>query len=111
MLTRIHRRGLQPLNLNCPGVVQFRVSVSGINLPATVTICFWCSVESTGTVELGGNNQTNSLTTISGIISNGLDANSTSSVSVNSVVKNGSGTITLTGANTYTGSTSVIMVS
>ncbi len=70
---------------------------------------FWknCSVESTGTVELGGNNQTNSLTTISGIISNGLDANSTSSVSVNSVAKNGSGTITLTGANTYTGSTSV----
>ena len=70
---------------------------------------FWknCSVESTGTVELGGNNQTNSLTTISGIISNGLDANSTSSVSVNSVAKNGSGTITLTEPNTYTGSTSV----
>lgn len=70
---------------------------------------YWknCSVKSTGSVEFGGNNQTNSLTTISGVISDGYAANSTTITSANSVTKNGSGTITLTGANTYTGSTTV----
>lgn len=70
---------------------------------------YWknCSVKSTGSVEFGGNDQTNSLTTISGVISDGYAANSTTITSANSVTKNGSGTITLTGANTYTGSTTV----
>lgn len=70
---------------------------------------YWknCSVESTGSVELGGNNQTNSFATISGVISDGLAANSTSTISINDIEKNGSGTITLTGANTYSGSTTL----
>lgn len=45
--------------------------------------------------------------TISDIIPDGLNAGSTSTVSVNSLKKSGSSTITLTAANTYTGTTTV----
>lgn len=70
---------------------------------------YWknCSVTSTGTVTLGQNIQANSLTTISGVISDGLFANSATSVKVNNLEKVGSGIITLTGANTYTGTTTI----
>ncbi len=56
------------------------------------------------TVEIGNGNGSSS---ISGIITDGLTANSNSTASVNSVTKAGSGTIALTEANTYTGTTSV----
>lgn len=62
------------------------------------------SVTSTGTVEL---DQASGSATISGNITNGLEANSTSTVKVNSLIKTGGGTIVLTGDNTYTGNTDV----
>jgi len=67
---------------------------------------FWknASLTSTGTVELGGGNGTS---TISGVISDGLEANSTSVIKVNSLTKLGSGVITLSAQNTYTGLTTV----
>ncbi len=59
----------------------------------------------TGAVSLGASN--NSFT-VSGVVSNGLDANSTSTNSLNNTVtKTGSGTVTLNGSSTYTGSTTV----
>ncbi|MDB9882367.1 T9SS type A sorting domain-containing protein [Bacteroidia bacterium] len=67
---------------------------------------YWKNGELTasGTVEIGGNNGTS---TISGIISDGLDANSTSAVKANSLTKLGTGTITLSGANSFTGTTTI----
>ncbi|WP_165764679.1 autotransporter-associated beta strand repeat-containing protein [Flavobacterium cyanobacteriorum] len=67
---------------------------------------FWknASIRSTGTVEIGGGNGSS---TFDGIISNGTDANSTTIVSVNELIKQGTGTITLAAANTYTGNTRI----
>lgn len=59
---------------------------------------------STGTVEIGNGNAS---ATFDGLITNGLAANSTSTVSVNSLTKSGTGVITLTAANNYTGSTTI----
>lgn len=59
----------------------------------------------TGAVSLGSSN--NSFT-VSGAITNGLDANSTSTNSLsNTLTKTGTGTVTLNGTNTYTGLTTV----
>jgi autotransporter-associated beta strand protein len=60
------------------------------------------SLENLGTIELGAGNATK---TISGLIANGRAANSTSAVSTNQVVKSGTGTITLTANNSYSGGT------
>jgi autotransporter-associated beta strand protein len=67
---------------------------------------FWknASLTSTGTADFGGGNGS---ATIDGIISDGLDANSTTEVSVNKVVKTGTGTITFSQPNTYTGITEI----
>lgn len=62
------------------------------------------SLSSTGTVEVGGNDNT---TTIAGVISDGIPANSTTGTVTNSLTKSGTGTITLSANNTYTGTTSV----
>lgn len=59
----------------------------------------------TGSVSLGSSN--NSFT-VSGAITNGLDANSTSANNLNNTLtKTGTGTVTLNGTNTYTGLTTV----
>lgn len=59
----------------------------------------------TGAVSLGSSN--NSFT-VSGVLTNGLDANSTTANTLNNALtKTGTGTVTLTGQNTYTGSTTL----
>lgn len=70
---------------------------------------FWknCSVTAKGGVTIGEFVQNVSLTEIAGVISDGLAANSTSTISSNSLTKKGTGTITLTGVNSYTGATTV----
>jgi len=67
---------------------------------------FWkdASLTSTNSVEIGASNTS---FTLSGDINDGLDANSSSTVSVNNLTKNGTGTITLSGANTFTGTTTI----
>ncbi|HMO33579.1 MAG TPA: autotransporter-associated beta strand repeat-containing protein [Lacibacter sp.] len=51
--------------------------------------------------------QSNNNFTIGTVISNGLVSNSTSSVSVNSLTKSGTGNVTMTNNNTYTGLTTI----
>jgi fibronectin-binding autotransporter adhesin len=67
---------------------------------------FWKngSLTDTGNVTFGGGNGSS---TISGTISDGLAANSTSVLRSNALTKNGSGRITLTAANSYTGVTTI----
>ena len=63
------------------------------------------TVVNTGALNIG---QSNNSFTVSGIISNGLDANSTATNSLNnSLTKNGTGTVTLSASNTYVGSTTI----
>jgi autotransporter-associated beta strand protein len=61
-------------------------------------------VENTGAVEFGGDNASR---TIAGRVSDGLAANSTSTVSANKLYKIGSGTVVLSANNTYSGGTQV----
>lgn len=61
-------------------------------------------VKNLGSISMGSSNGS---FTIAEVISNGMESNSTSIGSVNSLTKLGSGTITFTNANTYTGLTSI----
>ncbi|HJT81487.1 MAG TPA: autotransporter-associated beta strand repeat-containing protein [Chthoniobacterales bacterium] len=73
----------------------------------TDLVAFGSSLTNTGTVTLGAKDNSG---TISGVIKDGFAADSTSTVSSNSVVKNGTGTIVLSpsgASNTYTGTTTV----
>lgn len=63
-------------------------------------------VKNTKAITLGLSNN-GSTVTISDVIPNGLAANSTSTPSVNTLTKSGSGTFYLTGNNTYSGGTTV----
>lgn len=67
---------------------------------------YWknASLKSTGTVEIGNGNGTS---VFDGVISDGLLPVSTSIVNVNDVIKSGTGTITFSAANTYTGATRI----
>ena len=68
---------------------------------------FWKngSLSDTGTVEFGTGNGTS---TVSGLIADGLAADSTSTVRTNALVKNGTGAITLSNSgNTYGGGTTI----
>ena len=62
------------------------------------------SVNNTGTIEIGSSNTTFS---ISNVIANGSAASNDGNPSINALIKSGTGTITLTAANTYTGTTTV----
>ena len=63
------------------------------------------SLSDTGTVEFGTGNGTS---TVSGLIADGLAANSTSTVRTNALVKDGTGVITLSNSgNTYAGGTTI----
>ena len=62
------------------------------------------TLKNTGAISVG---ESDSSYTISSAIPNGLAANSSSISSTNSLTKKGSGTITLTASNTYSGSTTV----
>ncbi|MEI8341089.1 MAG: autotransporter-associated beta strand repeat-containing protein [Verrucomicrobiota bacterium] len=62
------------------------------------------SLSNTGAVNIGNSNLN---TTYGGVISDGLAANSASTVSANSLVKSGTGITTLSATNTYTGSTTI----
>jgi autotransporter-associated beta strand protein len=62
------------------------------------------SLTNTGSITLGGSNLN---LTNSGVITDGLDSASTSTNSVNSVTKIGTNTMVLSGANTYTGTTTI----
>lgn len=62
------------------------------------------ALTSTGAVTLGAGNGTS---TISGAITDGLQAGSATAVQSNAVTKSGTGTITLNASNTYTGQTTV----
>jgi autotransporter-associated beta strand protein len=61
-------------------------------------------VKNTLTMPIGGSNGS---FTISGDLPDGLVANSTSIASVNALTKTGSGSLTLSGSNTYTGTTTI----
>jgi autotransporter-associated beta strand protein len=67
---------------------------------------FWksASLQNLGMLEFGAGNATR---TISGVITDGRDADSTSIVSTNVLVKSGTGVITLTGNSSYRGGTIV----
>jgi autotransporter-associated beta strand protein len=61
-------------------------------------------VKNTMTMPIGSSNAT---FTIAGVLPNGLDAASTSTGSTNALTKSGTGILTLSAANTYTGTTTV----
>ena len=61
-------------------------------------------IKNTKTIPIGGSN---SSFTVSAIIPDGYDAGSTSIVSTNGLTKSGSGALTLSAANTYTGATAL----
>lgn len=63
------------------------------------------SLSNTGSVTVGGSNLS---LTMSGVTTDGLAANSTTTASANALTKIGTGNITLTGANSYSGSTNVL---
>jgi autotransporter-associated beta strand protein len=67
---------------------------------------FWknASLTNTGSVEIG---QSNTSFTLNGLVTNGLEANSNSVVSINSFSKNGSGDLTINNNQTYTGTTEI----
>ncbi|MGV3460932.1 MAG: autotransporter-associated beta strand repeat-containing protein [Flavobacterium sp.] len=67
---------------------------------------FWknASLKTTGTVEIGNGNGTS---TFDGVISDGANPNSTTINVPNDVTKSGTGTITFSAANTYTGATRI----
>jgi autotransporter-associated beta strand protein len=63
-----------------------------------------CFVKNTKALSLGASNNSFS---IGNAIPNGLDAASTSTASINTLTKSGTGEVTLSAANTYTGSTTI----
>ena len=65
---------------------------------------FWKngSLSDSGTVEFGNGNGSS---LVSGVISDGMPANAASGTTVNTLTKSGTGTITLGGANSYSGGT------
>ncbi|QIF03490.1 autotransporter-associated beta strand repeat-containing protein [Roseimicrobium sp. ORNL1] len=83
------------ITVNAGGTYDYRVSdtIGGLSGAGTVTK----GVAGAATLTVNNNNET---TTFSGVIQNGLGTVT--------VAKNGTGTLTLTGANTYTGSTTIL---
>lgn len=82
------------------------ISSFGVFAVNSANDTFWKNgaVTDTGTVEFGSGNGTS---TVTGLVQDGLAANSTSTARANALTKNGSGTITLTATNTYTGGTTI----
>jgi len=92
---------------NTNPITHYSIFLEDDNDGASNQNIYWkptSSMSNTGLLSIG---QSNTSYTISSSITDGLEANSTSSVSENALTKSGTGTITLTANSTYSGATTI----